>query len=64
MTEKKGLFGKIAVFLGEVRSETKKVSWPTRKEAIKYTLIVAGVSLAVAAFLGGLDFILQRFLIA
>jgi preprotein translocase SecE subunit len=54
---------KIKTFFSEVRQETRKVSWPTRKEAIRYTLIVAGVSIAVAAFLGGLDFILQRFLI-
>jgi preprotein translocase SecE subunit len=60
---KKGSLNKIAVFFSEVRQETRKVSWPSRKEAIKYTLIVAGVSIAVAAFLGGLDFILQRFLI-
>lgn len=49
---------KIVTFLKEVRLETKKVNWPNRKETIKYTLIIVGVSLAVAAFLGGLDFIL------
>ena len=48
---------KIVTFLKEVRLETKKVNWPSRKETIKYTLIIVGVSLAVAAFLGGLDFI-------
>jgi preprotein translocase subunit SecE len=48
---------KIAIFLKEVRLETKKVNWPNRKETIKYTLIIVGVSLVVAAFLGGLDFI-------
>jgi preprotein translocase subunit SecE len=45
----------------------KKVNWPTKDETIKYTLIVIGVSLAVAAFLGGLDFIftwlLNKFII-
>jgi len=50
-------FRKIATFLKEVRYELKRVTWPTRREAIKLTLIVIGVSLAVAAFLGGLDFI-------
>ncbi len=48
---------KIVTFLKEVRLETKKVNWPSRKETIKYTLIIVGVSLAVAAFLGGLDFL-------
>ena len=48
---------KIVEFLKEVKLETKKVNWPSRKETIKYTLIIVGVSFAVAAFLGGLDFI-------
>ena len=48
---------KIITFLKEVKVELKKVNWPTRKQTIKYTLIVIGVSLAVAIFLGGLDFL-------
>jgi len=44
-------------FLQEVRIELKRVTWPTRQQTIKYTLIVIGLSLAVAAFLGGLDFL-------
>ncbi len=54
-------------FLKEVRIELKRVTWPTRQETIKYTSIVIGLSLAVAAFLGGLDFLfswlLNRFVI-
>jgi preprotein translocase subunit SecE len=53
---------KIVTFLKEVRLEMKKVNWPTREETIKYTLIVIGVSLAVAAFLGTLDFIFTTLL--
>lgn len=45
----------------------KKVNWPTRKETLRYTLIVIGVSIAVAAFLGALDFVftalLNRFIL-
>jgi len=40
-----------------VRREMKKVNWPTKRETIKYTLIVVGASITVAIFLGGLDFI-------
>jgi preprotein translocase subunit SecE len=40
----------------------KRVNWPTRKETIKYTLIVVGISISVASFLGGLDFVF-RFLL-
>ncbi|MCD6148850.1 preprotein translocase subunit SecE [bacterium] len=53
---------KIATFLREVKTETKRVNWPTREETIRYTLIVVGVSLVVAAYLGGLDIII-RFII-
>ena len=45
----------------------KKVNWPTRKETIKYTLIVVGFCVVTAAFLGGLDafyqFLLNKFII-
>jgi preprotein translocase subunit SecE len=44
-------------FLKEVRIELKRVTWPTRQETVKYTLVVISLSLAVAAFLGGLDFL-------
>jgi len=51
------IFQKLLTFLNEVRMEMKKINWPTKKQTIRYTLIVIGVSVAVAAFLGGLDFI-------
>lgn len=58
---------KTIVFLKEVRLEMKKVNWPTRQETIKYTLIVVGISLVIAIYLGGIDFVLsvlrQKFLI-
>jgi len=37
--------------------EMKKVTWPTKKETYNYTLLVIGISLAIAAFLGVLDYI-------
>jgi len=53
---------KILTFLKEVRLEIKKVNWPTRQETLRYTLIVIGVSIAVAIFLGGIDFIFTTLL--
>ncbi len=47
---------KIPTFLKEVKLEMKKVNWPNQQETIKYTLIVIGVSVVVAIFLGTLDF--------
>jgi preprotein translocase subunit SecE len=51
------IFSKSIAFLKEVKIEMKKVNWPTRTETFRYTLIIVGTSLVVAAFLGGLDFV-------
>jgi len=48
---------KINIFFKEVAVEMKKVSWLPRKDIIRHTLIVLAVTVAVAAFLGGLDYI-------
>ena len=39
-------------YLKDSRQELKKVSWPTKREAWKQTMVVIGMSLAVAIFLG------------
>lgn len=44
-------------FLKEVVTELKKVTWPTRQETIKLTVIVLVISAVVAAFVGGLDYL-------
>ncbi len=41
---------------GSIR-EMKKVTWPTKKETKNYTFLVIGISIAVAVFLGALDYI-------
>ena len=45
-------------FLREVKEELDKVTWPTRAQTIKYTVLVVIVAVAVGAFLGGFDYIL------
>lgn len=42
-------------YLKETRVEMKHVSWPSRQQAINYTLIVIVVSLVIAAYLGLFD---------
>jgi preprotein translocase subunit SecE len=37
--------------------EMKKVTWPTKKETYHYTLLIIGISLGTALFLGLLDYI-------
>lgn len=43
-------------FLGEVRAELAKVVWPTKKETVKYTVVVIIFSIAVSLILGLADF--------
>ncbi len=43
-------------FFEESRHELKRVNWPTRRQTIRYTLFVIGLSLGFSAFLGILDF--------
>ena len=44
----------------ETVGELRKVTWPTKEEALKMTKIVTIVVLATAAFLGLVDFIFSR----
>jgi len=48
---------KINLFFKEVFVEMKRVSWLSQKDVLRYTLIVLGITIIVAAFLGGLDYI-------
>jgi len=48
---------KTSEFFKEVWVEMKKVSWLSRKDVTRYTLIVLAITIVVAAFLGGLDYI-------
>ncbi len=41
----------------DVRTELKRVSWPTREETAKLTGVVIFISVLIAAFLGLLDFV-------
>ncbi len=53
---------KLTDFLKEVRVELSKVSWPTRKQTIFYTVVVIVLSLFFAVILGLLD-LLYEFLV-
>ena len=45
-------------FIQEVITELKKVTWPTRQETIKLTMVVVTVSAGIGLFVGGLDILL------
>jgi preprotein translocase subunit SecE len=48
---------RVKLFFKEVWVEMKRVSWLSQKDVLRYTMIVLGVVIASAAFLGGLDFL-------
>lgn len=49
-------------FIKEAKKEFKKIKWPTKKEALRYTTIVIIITLVVASYLGTLDIIFSRIL--
>lgn len=53
------MVNKLTTFLKETQLELKKVTWPTREETIRYTVMVIVISVVVAIFLGVLDYIFR-----
>ncbi|MBV9596527.1 MAG: preprotein translocase subunit SecE [Chloroflexi bacterium] len=47
-------------FVRDVRSELRKVAWPSQRETINLTAVVLAFSIAVGLFLGGIDFVFQE----
>ena len=47
-------------FLKEVRSELKRVTWPTKNEAIRLTSMVIAVSIVVGIYIGALDYLFTK----
>ena len=50
------LFG----FIGEVFSELRKVTWPSRQETMRLSLLVIAISAVMGAFLGLFDWGFSR----
>jgi len=45
-------------FLKEVKSELKKVTWPSRKETLSSTYLVIALVIVVSGFIGLVDYLL------
>lgn len=41
-------------------AELRQVSWPTRREAISYTVLVIVISAIVALYVGALDYLFSQ----
>lgn len=44
-------------FFAETWGEMRKVNWPSREDAVRLTVVVIAISLAMSLFLGIADFI-------
>ncbi len=58
--QRPSLVARIKQFLIEAWQELLKVLWPSRQEAIRFTLVVLGVIMVVALFIFICDFSLSR----
>ncbi|MDD3101788.1 MAG: preprotein translocase subunit SecE [Patescibacteria group bacterium] len=56
------MINKFSNYIKSSISELKKVAWPSRKETTNHTILVIGISLGLAAFLGLIDFFLTKLL--
>lgn len=50
-------------FMREVRSELRKVAWPTRNEVVNYTIVVLVVTLVLTLITFGMDFVLRELML-
>ncbi len=44
-------------YFREVRSEMRRVNWPTKNEVVNYTIVVTLTVLILTAFIAGLDYL-------
>ncbi len=49
-------------YLNETKAELKHVSWPTRQQAVRFTIAVIVISIVTAYFLGVFDFLFTKVL--
>ncbi len=54
------MIAKAIQFLSEVKGEVKKVTWPSKKEALGGTVVVLLVVFFMALFLGLVDLLLSK----
>ena len=50
-------------YFSEVRSEMRKVAWPTRKEVVNSTIIVLIAVVVMTALIFGFDYVSSKFVL-
>lgn len=62
--KKPGFFSRSKAYLSSVRSEMKRVVWPTKKELINYTIAVCASLVVVGVVIALLDAVIGGGLVA
>jgi preprotein translocase subunit SecE len=57
---KPGLFARLGNYFRDVRSETKRVVWPTRPEVLNSSVVVIVTLIFFAGFIALTDLVVQR----
>ncbi|MFC1626026.1 preprotein translocase subunit SecE [Patescibacteria group bacterium] len=52
----------VVKFLSGIKLELTKVTWPTKQEVLRLTLIVFAISAIIGLYVGGLDFVFTKLL--
>lgn len=60
MVKLREVTGRVKRFLSEAKVELKKVTWPTRKQAVASTAVVVFVTVILSVFLSLVDFGLTK----
>jgi preprotein translocase subunit SecE len=50
-------------YLGEVRSELRKVNWPSRQEVVNSTIVVLICVVVVTSLIFGFDYVSSKFVL-
>ncbi len=58
--ERLPFFTRIGMFLREVRTELSRVSWPTRRQLVNFTVVTVLTSVILALVIFGLDVALKQ----
>ena len=57
MTTSKNPIVRLRDYIRASFEEAKKITWPTRKETVRYSMLVLVITILVAGFFAGLDFL-------
>ncbi len=60
---KPGVFARVKSYLGAVKTEMHRVSWPTRQELVSYSVVVIVSLVVVGVVIAGLDTVISQALV-